>query len=185
MEEICQYNYIEQFALLQDTRNDLRNKPWAKPLYREVFKLRHRIERAREEILRCNVETRRLHTSIRDQAILFRSVLTQSDGSPIYGAVREFITRRIRINYALLNRIAEIQGLEGFTGELTPGVRIGAEEHAMVEVDDIIGRGLEGRASGEEEGEEEEAEGDIEHDDELQQEIGGIDNFLVASSLQS
>lgn len=37
--EISPYGFIEQFVMLKNTRNDIRDRPWAKPLYHEALKL--------------------------------------------------------------------------------------------------------------------------------------------------
>ena len=128
--EVSHYGFIEEFALLQDTRNDVREKPWAKPIYREILKLRHRIAHAHEEITRCNVQIRRLYTSICDQTDLFSQVLTRlcNTKSDMHGPLRDFVTRRQRINLALLRRVQQVFALEGYTGQTTRGTRLGTEE---------------------------------------------------------
>jgi hypothetical protein len=94
---VSNFNFLEEFTLLQDTRNDIRAKPWCKPAIREAMKLRHRLTRAREEIDRLNVEIRRLHTAIR--------------GS--------------RSNDRLLTRVHQIYALNGYTGHKSAGKRLG------------------------------------------------------------
>lgn len=190
MAEISQYNYIEQFALLQDTRNDIRNKPWAKPLYREVFRLRNRIARAKEEILRCNVETRRLRTSIYDQDALYDSVLKKlkSDASPLYGPVHDFVIRRSRVNEALLKRIHQIQDLPGFTGDESLGARVGCTDTRMLPSDTAALRNRDGDGGVSRETEDDGSDGsddDIEHDDGFQDAEVGMGNFIDTVSLQS
>ncbi|KAK7685839.1 hypothetical protein QCA50_011185 [Cerrena zonata] len=203
MADISQYNLIEQFALLQDTRNDIRDKPWAKPLYREVLRLRHRIARAKEEEIRCNIETRRLHTSIYDQAALFKTTLTtlKSHVSPIYGAVRDYATERTRVNQALLERVQQIHRLDGFTGDVTRGVRVGSTE-AMATADEEVQTGVEDDgndgdnepgtwvdeddlavAAGLDADDSDVEEDDVEHDEEFQREVRGMENFFQTLSL--
>ncbi|THU96506.1 hypothetical protein K435DRAFT_858460 [Dendrothele bispora CBS 962.96] len=40
---------------------------WSKPVIRETMKRHRRVLRAQEEIVRCNIELRRIHTSIVDE----------------------------------------------------------------------------------------------------------------------
>jgi hypothetical protein len=47
---------LAEFDLLRDTRQDIRQFPWAQPLNREAMNLSFGIKRAKEEILRLNVE---------------------------------------------------------------------------------------------------------------------------------
>lgn len=107
---------------MQDTRNDIREKQWSKLEVRATLKLRNRVERACEEIVRLNVEVRRLHTAILDEDELFASTLATLDSSSaIHGALLDFATHRRNVNDTLLDRIKEIYSLPGFTGVREPG----------------------------------------------------------------
>ncbi|TFY51052.1 hypothetical protein EVJ58_g10764 [Rhodofomes roseus] len=127
---VSNYNFIEEFALLQDTRDgeDVRRKPWAQPLAREVMKQAKRIERAREEVVRCNVEARRLYTHVLDEDALFTRVLQelQRKDDALYGAVEDFCTRRRHINNQHLSRLQQLSKVKGFNGNVTRGVRLGS-----------------------------------------------------------
>ncbi|KAH9940714.1 hypothetical protein B0H21DRAFT_710783 [Amylocystis lapponica] len=92
------------------------------------MKLARRIERAREEIVRCNVEARRLHTSIRDEDLLFGAVLDDMKARQdlLHGAVLDYCTRRRAVNAHLLACIQKLYSLHGFTGTPSPGQRKGA-----------------------------------------------------------
>ncbi|KAI0686720.1 hypothetical protein BC835DRAFT_1408502 [Cytidiella melzeri] len=39
---VSTFNFLEEFTLLQDTHNNIRDKEWSKPAIREAMKLRHR-----------------------------------------------------------------------------------------------------------------------------------------------
>ncbi len=129
--EVSKYSFVEQFTLLQDTHNDVRQKRWTQPVYREILKLRRRIARAYEEIQRCNVEVRRVHTAIQDEDRLFTSVLTRlvATSDPVCGAVHSFATRRRRVNHHILQRVHQIYALDGFSGISSPGTRLGGDIH--------------------------------------------------------
>ncbi|KAG6876880.1 hypothetical protein C0993_012379 [Termitomyces sp. T159_Od127] len=116
--KVSHYTFLEDFALIRDTNHDITDKPWAKLVIRELIKKDQKVKCAHEEIIRCNVEVQRLHTSILDKERHFTICLQAiKDASlPIYGAVNEFVTRRCRINTALLTRISQIYLLPGFTG---------------------------------------------------------------------
>ncbi|KAK7683799.1 hypothetical protein QCA50_013175 [Cerrena zonata] len=173
--KMSQCGYIEELTMLRSTRNDIRDKPWVKPVYREMLKLRHRIARAKEEITRCNVETCRVYTAIYDETELFSKVTTQLGVSndPLVGPVRDFITRRIGINSSLLNYIQKIYSLVGFTGERTRGIR--AVGHGTMDV---------GPTSSAEDAiptnpdDDEDDEDVFDEDEEFQQEMRGLETFL-------
>lgn len=121
---VSHYKFLEDFPLLRNTSQDLTGKRWASPAVRETMKQWRRICRAREETIRCNVEIRRLHTSIVDEGRFFDKILAQSAVlGPIHGAVKDFITRRTHVNNRLLLKISKIYDLEGFSGTASPGVR--------------------------------------------------------------
>lgn len=126
--KVSHYSFLDEFNLLRDTRDDVREKAWARPAHRETVKQYLRIQLAHEEIVRCNVEIRRLHTAIIDEHQFFDTVcdrLRQED-QLIQGAVKEHITRRRRTNYHILAHIQQTFDLEGFSGDKTVGVRRGA-----------------------------------------------------------
>ena len=170
--KMSKVGYIEELTMLRCTRNDVRDRPWVKPVFREMLKTRHRIARAKEEIVRCNVETRRVYTAILDETILFRRVTTQlkSTNSLLYGALRDFATRRTGVNRLLLSHIRKVHSLPGFTGERTRGVREGASV-TPVENEDV------GDTELDEENEEEEEEL-VEEDEELQREVQTLETFM-------
>ncbi|KAG6876186.1 hypothetical protein C0992_000548 [Termitomyces sp. T32_za158] len=125
---VSHYTFLEDFALLRNTDRDIREKPWAKPVIREMIKQDQKVKRAQEEIIRCNVEVRRLHTSIRDEEVFFSKRLPEikETNGLIYGAVEEFILRRRRVNAQLCTRIYQIYSINGFTGVPKPGVKKGS-----------------------------------------------------------
>lgn len=120
--KVSHYAFLDQFNILSDTRHSVFEQPWARPVNRTLMKQRRQIQHAREEIIRCNTELRRLHTSIVDENRQFSVILLNLHGSLIYGPVSEFIERRQAINQLLLSRIYQTYELEGYTGERTVGV---------------------------------------------------------------
>ncbi|KAG1785411.1 uncharacterized protein HD556DRAFT_1435133 [Suillus plorans] len=123
--KVSHYSFLEEFNLLRETQQDIRDKMWAKPAIRETMRQWLRIQRAKEEIERCNVEVRRLHTSIVDEDRHFTRVLSSLEDSPLYFAVQEFCTHRRLVNSQLLDRIFQIYALPGFSGVASPGLRKG------------------------------------------------------------
>lgn len=126
--KVSDYNFIEEFTLLRESHNDLGNISWSQSHNREILKLRRRILRAKEEVERCNIETRRLHTAVQDEHEHFQRVLEglRASSDPILTAVQGFVTQRRRTNMHLLHYITRIHKLEGFTGDTTPGHRVGS-----------------------------------------------------------
>ncbi len=128
-DKVSHYSFIEEFSLLQDTRNDIRSKAWTRPEVREAIRTSKRIARAKEEIRSCNREVRRVHTWIRDEEILFREVLARlkAEQNELHGAVLEYCRHRRAANARNMAYIERIHALPGFSGQRTPGRRVGAQ----------------------------------------------------------
>ncbi|KAL6298321.1 hypothetical protein BKA93DRAFT_744342 [Sparassis latifolia] len=91
---VTHYSFLEEFTLLRDTCNDIREKQWSKPAVREAMKCLHCIARAHEEITRCNIETHRLHTSILNENVHLATVISQlnRNGDILHSIVNDYYT---------------------------------------------------------------------------------------------
>ena len=127
--QVSRYSFLEEFSLLRNTQHDVSKAPWADPVVRETIKRFFRVRRAHEEIQRCNIEIRRLFTSIYDETRQHSDTLEALIGqkSPIFGAVNEYSTRRRHVSAQLLGQIQQVFDLDGFTGDRTLGRRKGSQ----------------------------------------------------------
>ncbi|TFK16701.1 hypothetical protein FA15DRAFT_606554, partial [Coprinopsis marcescibilis] len=66
-DQVVEYAFLADFDLPRDTRQDICSKPWAQPVPRAIMHQWFKIERAKEEVQRLDVEIRRLVTFIRDE----------------------------------------------------------------------------------------------------------------------
>ncbi|KAG1887413.1 uncharacterized protein F5891DRAFT_967298 [Suillus fuscotomentosus] len=126
--KVSHYSFLEEFNLLRDTRQDVREKMWAKPAIRAVIRKWLWINRAKEEIDRCNVEIRRLHTAIIDEDTFFTQCLASlaAEQAIEHVAVYEYCSHRRLINMQVLHRISKIHLLPGFSGLISAGIRKGS-----------------------------------------------------------
>jgi hypothetical protein len=126
-EAVSHINFLDEFNLLHNTRQDIREKRWSQPAIRELMKLSQRVKRAHEEIERCHISVRRLYTAIHDEDDDFERALSRlQPGDPlIYGAVRDFVTRRRRVNGLLLMKLKLLTDSPNYTGDCLRGVRVG------------------------------------------------------------
>jgi hypothetical protein len=172
---VSQSNFLEEFDFLHNAEDQIHEKPWAQPVIRAVMKQSQRIAQAHTEILRCNVELRRLHTAICNEEQLFTDVLDKlkTSGQKIYFSVLEYCTHRRRVNNHLLYHIAWTYSLKGFTGNPQPGVRKGTTAHAPSSQDTI-------QTPDELVFEKEDDPQDLSDDDELAGEIDRIVDYISA-----
>lgn len=131
-----------------------------------------RIKCAKEEIERCNVEVRRLHTAIVDEHQHFGLILNSlADDSLFKVAVEEHCARCRLINFQLLAHISQIYALSGFTGVASPSTRKGAV--SRLEQDSVLPEAPEDDADDADDA----ADAPNEVDD-LQQDIGTLVEYL-------
>jgi hypothetical protein len=89
------------------------------------------LERAHEEVVRLNVEMRRLHTAICDESEEVAACITELAGSNnasdvfLAAEVRHRWELRSRVNALHVKRLCEIEGTFGFSGTLGCGVKQG------------------------------------------------------------
>ncbi|KAF9789733.1 hypothetical protein BJ322DRAFT_1001037 [Thelephora terrestris] len=167
--QVSRYSFLEEFTLLRNSHRDISKAPWADPVIRETIKRFFRVRRAHEEIQRCNVEIRRLVTSIHDEAQRHPDILKAlaEQKSPVLGAVSEYFLRRRRVNGMLLGQVQQIFDLDGFTGDRTRGRRKG---HQFTQ-----GDAAEWYGDADNEDTEGEDVGDVDND-----QIDGILNFVTS-----
>ena len=95
--QISQYEFIQDFTLLRDSNPELTTKPWADPVVRVTMKQHLRVQRAREELVRLNIELRRVHTHIDDEVRLLCVKLAevrQSQSAAFAYSLKEYSLKR-------------------------------------------------------------------------------------------
>src|ERR1700690_2808741 len=76
--DIVESASLAEFDLLRDARQDIRHLPWAQPARREATNLYFKIEGAKAEITRLNVEIRRLLSfMLDDHADYYHAIASQ------------------------------------------------------------------------------------------------------------
>jgi len=126
--QVSHYSFLDEFNLLRNTRHDISSAPWADPVVHEAIKKFLRVRRAREEIDQCNIEVRRLLTSIYDEDSRFDNIIGGliDKNDVVLGATREYCVHCRRVNSLLLERISSIFSIDGFTGNRALGSRKGS-----------------------------------------------------------
>ncbi|KAJ7822559.1 hypothetical protein B0H14DRAFT_2271758, partial [Mycena olivaceomarginata] len=63
-EQVVEYTFLADFDILRDTRAEVQSRPWTRRVYRLAMDTYFKIEHAREELVRLNIEIRRTMTWI-------------------------------------------------------------------------------------------------------------------------
>lgn len=116
--DITNCAWLGDFDLLRHSRHEILSKPWATRSNREVANKWFKVAGARFEILRLNVEIRRLSAWVdaedRQLSEVASSLLSTQ---PLLSAeVLELARKRRRLNNVHRNRLQAIYRLKGFTG---------------------------------------------------------------------
>jgi hypothetical protein len=162
-------NFLEEFDFLNGPDEQIKEMPWAQPVIRAVMKQALRIQQARAEITRCNVEVRRLHTAICDEEQTFVVVLEtlKTSGEAIYPAVLDYCTRRRHVNNNILRKISQIYLHKRFTGIPLPGIQKGRTTRVQT-LPPVVGENNECENVGE----------DLSDDDEMASEVNKIVDYI-------
>ncbi|KIL53806.1 hypothetical protein M378DRAFT_43826, partial [Amanita muscaria Koide BX008] len=65
--DIVGYSFLGEFDALRLSSRGVQDQPWGLPAHREAMVKYFKLQRAREEVIRLNIEIRRLKTSIHDE----------------------------------------------------------------------------------------------------------------------
>jgi hypothetical protein len=126
---VVTYSFVAEFDLLRHHYSiaDISNVKWSIPAHREVANKFHKIKRAKEEIVRLNVEVNRLRTSIHDEDRLYlsRIDLLGSVNPLLVAELKQVYRARRRVNLQHLARITQIESLPGYSGTFMRGAREG------------------------------------------------------------
>ncbi|KDQ11427.1 hypothetical protein BOTBODRAFT_77299, partial [Botryobasidium botryosum FD-172 SS1] len=110
--------FIADVSILRECRIDVRNKLWTKPLVRKAIVAWQETLRAKEELQRVAVETRRLHTWIFDEEELLELKIQELRlRKDVLG--EELAHRRallVQVHDNLLRTIYEIESIPGYVG---------------------------------------------------------------------
>jgi hypothetical protein len=118
--------FLSQFDLLRYSQHnhDIRSKPWADPATRVLTDKYFELKRANEEILRLNLEWRRVHTWLLDEEKLFlRSVKCLSlSGNQLLSDMVHMRWKEVQHTHRVIWRwLYRAQSLPFFSADLSHG----------------------------------------------------------------
>lgn len=116
--EVVEYCNFSEFEILKHSDHNLLSKDWALLANRQAAKKYFKIERAKEEIRRCNVEIARLQAWVdADDVDMSRVVAAHEDTDPAFAAHLKVVqTQRRHVNDRLRMRLQQIYSLHGYCG---------------------------------------------------------------------
>ncbi|KAF9023079.1 hypothetical protein BDZ89DRAFT_955942 [Hymenopellis radicata] len=105
-DQVVQYAFLADFDLLRDVREDMSQKPWATPKGRGALDRYFKLNRAREEITRLDIEIRRLVT--KDLILRQREASLASTSPALAHQVALYRIERGRFDHLHLDRFTRL-----------------------------------------------------------------------------
>lgn len=120
---------VADFDLLRDTRTNICCLSWTEPSRREATTYYFGIKRAREDVVRLNVEITRILTFMFDTHIdYYRAVQRYViEDPPLARSLSRQWQYQDRINESVVRKLVQASQLSGFTGKLSIGSHIGRD----------------------------------------------------------
>ena len=164
--QIVDYAFLSDFDLLRCARQDIREKPWANPTNRTLRDQYFKLECAREEIERLNVEIRRLVTYMRDEEAFLTKCESEfkTTQSHIAHQISLYRLERSRSNLQHKRRFDKLSLSAHFTGNMSPGIAIGDRQANSIPTHDDVSNDM-ASDDPEDESDEEEAKSDAEENE--------------------
>lgn len=122
-DQVVEYTFLSEFDILSETRDDIRQKPWARPAARTLMDQFFGMERAKEELDHLNVEIPRLTTFIQDEEdFLHKAEHELKTKDPAIAYQISLRRRHFELaNQEHLFRLQKLGKMVGFTGSLGTG----------------------------------------------------------------
>ncbi|KAJ7062969.1 hypothetical protein B0H15DRAFT_794779 [Mycena belliarum] len=128
-EQVVEYAFLADFDLLRDTRAEIRARPWMRPAYRLALDKYFRLQRAKEEIKRLNIEIRRVDRLLRQKGRELRRQEGKSEAEAdedlmLAVQLRLYRERRARFDDGHMRRFRALAKTPRFTGSIVPGLAL-------------------------------------------------------------
>ncbi|KAI6143575.1 hypothetical protein BKA82DRAFT_4331131 [Pisolithus tinctorius] len=172
--EVVEYAFLADFDLLRDTRKDISTRPWASPTARLAINMYFKLCRAEEEVVRLNVEIRRVVTYLIDEDRYLRAceALYQDTNPALAYQISRYRAIRSRFTPLHLRTLEKISHLPGFRGTLTPGI-------SRVPIQSVLSSPPICTDDGEEEADE---DLDDDHGDDLEEQCEALQHILSVTT---
>jgi len=118
--EVVDYCTFSEFEILKHSDHDVLSKEWATLANRQAANKHFKVERAEEEIHRCNVEVARMQAWVDEEDMVMSRAVAEHEGSdPAFAThLKVLQIQRRHVNDHLRTRLEQIYKLPGYSGPL-------------------------------------------------------------------
>ena len=115
---VVDYCTFSEFEILKHSDHDVLSKEWAILANRQAASKYFKIERAEEEIRRCNVEVARVQAWVdKEDTVMSGAIADHEDSDPAFAAhLKALQIQRQHVNDHLRTRLEQIYKLPGYSG---------------------------------------------------------------------
>lgn len=134
-DKVIEHDFISEFDLLRDGRQDIRAKPWAETnnrLLRDTF---YKVERAREEIARLNVEIGRLRGWMSAEQSHYANCLTLEQDPFLAAELKRRLIEMRKMHVNVERHLSQCESLGGYTGPIASNIEEANDEEEGWESD--------------------------------------------------
>ncbi|QRW15389.1 hypothetical protein RhiLY_14388 [Ceratobasidium sp. AG-Ba] len=123
--ELVECAYVADFDFLRYSEHGALDAEWALPIHRQCLASWHKLQRAKEEIERLNIEIRRVYTHMRDEELILsqnyqKLCVTAPDLAHTALMQLQLV---LQVNRQILRDLESTSKLKGFSGDLSYGER--------------------------------------------------------------
>jgi hypothetical protein len=131
--------YLAELDILRDTRQDIQTLKWAQPAHRKAMNLHFGLKQAKTEIVRLNVEIRRLLTFMYDDHVDHYNAIRHHiiTDPPLAHELSLQWEYRNAVHENIFRRLQQTARLDGFSGRLAPGRRIGRSQDGTPDISNL------------------------------------------------
>ncbi|KAJ6525515.1 hypothetical protein DFH09DRAFT_1095569 [Mycena vulgaris] len=133
-EEVVEYGFLADFDLLREGREDIRGELWAQPAGQAAMDQHYKLLRAEEELVRLNLEIRRL-THMADEAVFLRCEelrLREEGSAALAHQVALYRMQRGCFDALHMERLGKLRNEPRVTANMLPGTSVCRERHTPV-----------------------------------------------------
>ena len=140
VKDVLEFVFLGEFDILRNTRRQICKKPWSRRAERETMNIYFKLLRAQEEIRRLNIEVRRLITFIYDYHKKMSKITAELARSNAKLGHQLQKRARLRKEHDInhLRRLRLLSSMEGFSGTLDAGRRVGGGVSGNDNVDEML-----------------------------------------------
>ncbi|KAI0038847.1 hypothetical protein FA95DRAFT_1450891, partial [Auriscalpium vulgare] len=116
--EVASYSWLADFDILKESRADVLDRPWSKPANREACMKHFKVLRAKEELVRLNVEAARLHAWVdsEDKDLADRALNIKATQPLLAAHIDRLRAFCAQVNDSHRRLLGRTYALQGYTG---------------------------------------------------------------------